>query len=57
MMEISELISEIEEKFGVSAAAPVGVGAASRGSDAASPENSEFDVYFNAAGDQLIYVI
>jgi len=57
MMEISELISEIEEKFGVSAAAPVAVAAASSGSDAASPEKTEFDVYINAAGQQKINVI
>ena len=57
MIEISELISEIEEKFGVSAAAPVAVAAASPGSDAASPEKTEFDVYINAAGQQKINVI
>ena len=57
MMEISELISEIEEKFGVSAAAPVAVAAASPGSDSASPEKTEFDVYINAAGQQKINVI
>ena len=57
MMEISELVSEIEEKFGVSAAAPVAVAAASPGSDAASPEKTEFDVYINAAGQQKINVI
>ena len=57
MMEISELISEIEEKFGVSAAAPVAVAAVSPGSDAASPEKTEFDVYINAAGQQKINVI
>ena len=57
MMEISELISEIEEKFGVSAAAPVAVAAVSPGSDASSPEKTEFDVYINAAGQQKINVI
>ncbi len=57
MMEISELISEIEEKFGVSAAAPVAVAAASPGSDAVSPDKTEFDVYINAAGQQKINVI
>ena len=57
MMEISELISEIEEKFGVSAAAPAAVAAVSPGSDAASPEKTEFDVYINAAGQQKINVI
>ena len=57
MMEISELISEIEEKFGVSASAPVAVAAAPSGSDAASPDKTEFDVYINAAGQQKINVI
>ena len=57
MMEISELISEIEEKFGVSAAAPVAVAAVPSGSDAASPDKTEFDVYINAAGQQKINVI
>jgi len=57
MMEISELISEIEEKFGVSAAAPVAVAAAPSGSDTASPDKTEFDVYINAAGQQKINVI
>ena len=57
MMEISELISEIEEKFGVSAAAPVAVAAAPSGSDGGSEEKTEFDVYINAAGQQKINVI
>ena len=57
MMEISELISEIEEKFGVSATAPVAATAVSPGSDAVSPEKTEFDVYINAAGQQKINVI
>ncbi len=57
MMEISELISEIEEKFGVSAAAPVAVAAAPSGSDGGSAEKTEFDVYINAAGQQKINVI
>jgi len=51
------LISEIEEKFGVSAAAPVAVAAAPTGSDSASSEKTEFDVYINAAGQQKINVI
>ena len=57
MMEISELISEIEEKFGVSAAAPVAVAAAPSGSDGGGSEKTEFDVYINAAGQQKINVI
>ena len=60
MLEISELISEIEDKFGVSAAAPVGVAAA--GGDAtaaggAAEEKSEFDVELAGAGDKKINVI
>ena len=60
MLEISELISEIEDKFGVSAAAPVAVAAV--GGDAgasggAAEEKSEFDVELASAGDKKINVI
>jgi large subunit ribosomal protein L7/L12 len=58
MLEISELISEIEDKFGVSAAAPVAVAAV--GGDAggqAAEEKSEFDVELSGAGDKKINVI
>ncbi len=58
MMEVSELISEIEEKFGVSAAAPVAVAAAPATGDSASAEaKTEFDVILKAAGQQKINVI
>ena len=58
MMEVSELISEIEEKFGVSAAAPVAVAAAPAASDGASSDaKTEFDVVLTAAGQQKINVI
>mgnify|MGYP001230553510 CR=1 FL=1 len=58
MMEVSELISDIEEKFGVSAAAPVAVAAASASGDAGAAEaKSEFDVILKAAGQQKINVI
>jgi len=58
MMEVSELISDIEEKFGVSAAAPVAVAAAPAASDAAgSDAKTEFDVILSAAGQQKINVI
>ena len=58
MMEVSDLISEIEEKFGVSAAAPVAVVAAPAGGDAGSAEvQTEFDVVLKAAGQQKINVI
>ena len=51
MMEVSELISEIEEKFGVSAAAP------STGDAGGAEAKSEFDVILKAAGQQKINVI
>jgi len=58
MMEMSELISEIEEKFGVLASAPVAVAAAPTGGDGAAAEaKTEFDVVLNAAGQQKINVI
>ena len=58
MMEMSELISEIEEKFGVSASAPVAVAAApAGGAGAAAEAKTEFDVVLNAAGQQKINVI
>tara|TARA_A100001388_G_C28611132_1_gene422887 strand:+ start:373 stop:753 length:381 start_codon:yes stop_codon:yes gene_type:complete len=58
MIEVSELISEIEEKFGVTAAAPVvGAAPAAGGSDAASEEKDEFDVVLTSAGSSKINVI
>ena len=58
MLEISELISDIEEKFGVSAAAPVAVaGVAAPADGGASEEKTEFDVELTAVGDKKIGVI
>ena len=59
MMEISELIGEIEEKFGVTAAAPVAAVAAAPAADgeAASDEKDEFDVILTSAGSSKINVI
>ncbi len=60
MLEVSELIKNIEEKFGVTAAAPVAVAAgpvAAGGAEAAAEEKSEFDVVLMAAGDKKIQVI
>ena len=58
MMEVSELISDIEEKFGVSAAAPVAVAASPAASDGAGSESkTEFNVVLTAAGQQKINVI
>ena len=58
MLEVSELISDIEEKFGVSAAAPVAVAAAGAAPAAdAAEEKDSFDVVLAASGDQKINVI
>ena len=61
VLELSELVSELEEKFGVSAAAPVAVaaGPAVGGGDAggAAEEKTEFDVILTSAGDKKIGVI
>ena len=59
MVEISELIAEIEEKFGVTAAAPVAVAAAGPADSAASAdeEKTEFDVMLESAGQAKINVI
>jgi len=59
VLELSELIKELEEKFGVSAAAPVAVAAATAGGEGAAvvEEQTEFDVILTAAGDQKIKVI
>ena len=58
MVEISELISEIEEKFGVSAAAPVAVAAAtSTGAEEGESKKTEFDVVLKSPGQAKINVI
>ncbi|MDA8072232.1 MAG: 50S ribosomal protein L7/L12 [Actinomycetota bacterium] len=63
VLELSELLKEFEERFGVTAAAPVAVvGApAAAGADSAvggaEDEKSEFDVVLTAAGDKKIQVI
>ena len=58
MVEISELINEIEEKFGVTAAAPVVVAAApAAGGEAGAEEKTEFDVVLKSAGQAKINVI
>ena len=60
VLELSILIKELEEKFGVSAAAPVAIAAAGvSAGDAAAPaeEQTEFDVILTSAGDQKIKVI
>ena len=57
MVEISELINDIEEKFGVTAAAPVAVAAAPAGGDSAAEAKTEFDVVLKSAGQAKINVI
>ena len=59
VLELSELVKELEEKFGVSAAAPVAVAAAPAGADAAAAaeEKTEFDVILTSFGEQKIQVI
>ncbi len=59
VLELSELIKEFEEKFGVSAAAPVAVAAAGAGAADAAPaeEKTEFDVVLADIGSEKIKVI
>ena len=58
MLEVSELISEIEDKFGVTAAAPVAVAAApAAGEAAAEEEKDSFNVVLASTGDKKIQVI
>ncbi|MGD0081612.1 MAG: 50S ribosomal protein L7/L12 [Acidimicrobiales bacterium] len=60
VLELSELLKEFEERFGVTAAAPVAVAAAPAGAGEAAPveeEQDEFDVILTAAGDKKIQVI
>src|SRR5579863_1347796 len=63
VLELSELLKDFEERFGVTAAAPVAVaaaapaGGAGGGEAAAVEEQDEFDVVLTAAGDKKIQVI
>ncbi|MEL6985096.1 MAG: 50S ribosomal protein L7/L12 [Actinomycetota bacterium] len=60
VLELSELLTEFEEKFGVTAAAPVAVaaaGAPAGGGGEAEEEKTDFDVVLTAAGDKKIQVI
>ena len=60
VLDLSEMVKEMEEKFGVSAAAPVAMMAAApgdAGAGAAAEEKTEFDVILTAAGDKKIQVI
>jgi large subunit ribosomal protein L7/L12 len=60
VLELAEMVKELEDKFGVSAAAPVAVAAAgpAGGAEAdAAEEKTEFDVVLTAVGDKKINVI
>ncbi|MCP3992203.1 MAG: 50S ribosomal protein L7/L12 [Actinomycetia bacterium] len=59
VLELSELLKDFEEKFGVTAAAPVAVAAPTGGGGGEEPveEKDSFDVVLTAAGDKKIQVI
>ncbi len=59
VLELSELLSDFEDKFGVTAAAPVAVAAAAGGGDdaEAEEEKTEFEVVLTSAGEKKIGVI
>lgn len=59
VLELSELVKELEEKFGVSAAAPMAVAQVSARAEQAAPaeEKTEFDAILTGFGDQKIQVI
>ncbi len=62
VLDLSEMVKELEEKFGVSAAAPVAMvagagGAGAEGGGEAAEEKTEFDVILASAGDKKINVI
>jgi large subunit ribosomal protein L7/L12 len=59
VLELAGLVKELEEKFGVSAAAPVAAAAAgpAAGGEAAAEEKTEFDVVLTAIGEKKINVI
>ena len=60
ILEMSEFIKDFEERYGVTAAAPVAVaavGAPAAGGEAAAEEKTSFDVVLTAAGDKKIQVI
>jgi large subunit ribosomal protein L7/L12 len=57
VLEMSEFVKELEDKYGVTAAAPTMVAAAPAGGEAAAEEKTEFDVILTAVGDKKIQVI
>lgn len=57
VLELSEMVKELEEKFGVSAAAPVAAAVAAGPAAAPAEEKTDFDVILTGFGDQKIQVI
>lgn len=57
VLELAELVEELEEKFGVSAAAPVAAVAGGAQGDGEAEEQTEFDVYLESIGGKKIQVI
>ena len=58
VLEMSEFVKELEDKYGVTAAAPVvAIPAPAAGGEAAAEEKTEFDVILTAIGDKKIQVI
>ncbi|MDG6349182.1 50S ribosomal protein L7/L12 [Luteimonas sp. 8-5] len=57
LMEVMELVKAIEEKFGVSAAAPVMAAGPAAAAGAAAEEQTEFNVILKSAGDKKVEVI
>ena len=57
ILELNDLVKAVEEEFGVSAAAPVGVVAAAGAAAPAADEKTEFDVILTAAGASKLNVI
>ena len=57
VVEAAELSKQLEEKWGVTAAAPVAAAAAAPGAAPAGEEKSEFSLFLSAAGDKKINVI
>ena len=57
LMEVMELVKAIEEKFGVTAAAPVMMAGPAAGPAAAAEEQTEFNVVLKAAGEKKVEVI
>ena len=57
VLELADLVKKLEEKFGVTAAAPVMMGGAGAGAAAAEAPKEEFDVILTSAGDKKIQVL